>query len=88
MDKNLITLSQKELAKIQRRVDKLKASVTTHKHFLDRSSDECWGNPNADEKYEHYMDLIEIAEQREELLENIQESLTHVADCFSKLEQI
>ena len=88
MDNNLIALNQKDLAKIQRRVDKLKASVTTHKHFLERSSDECWGNPNADEKYEHYMDLIELAEQREELLENIQESLAHVVDCLSKLEQL
>ena len=88
MDNNLIVLSQKELAKIQRRVDKLKASVTTHKHFLERSSDECWDNPKADEKYEHYTDLIEIAEQREELLEKIQESLTHIANCFSKLEKL
>ena len=42
----------------------------------------------ADEKYEHYMDLIEIAEQREELLENIYENISQIVDDLTKLEKL
>lgn len=88
MDQNLITLSQADLAKIQRRINKLQASVAKHKEFLERSSDGCWDYPNADEKYEYYMDLIEIAEKRETLLDSIHESLNHAANDLSVLEKL
>lgn len=88
MDQNLITLSQTDLAKIQRRINKLQASVAKHKEFLERSSDCCWDYPNADEKYEYYMGLIEIAEKRENLLESIYTSLTLAANDLTVLEKL
>ena len=88
MDQNLITLSQADLAKIQRRINKLQASVAKHKEFLERSSDGCWAYPNADEKYEYYMSLIEIAEKREALLNSIHESLDHATNDLSVLEKL
>ena len=88
MDQKLIALSQADLAKIQRRIEKLQSSAIRHKEFLERSSDNCWDYPDADEKYEHYMDLIEIAERREELLENIYENISQVVDDLTKLEKL
>lgn len=88
MDQNLIILSQADLVKIQRRINKLQVSVAKHKEFLERLSDGCWDYPNADEKYECYMDLIEIAEKRETLLDSIHESLDHAANDLSVLEKL
>lgn len=78
------TLSPTEkLQKILREINGYIKSEQRHNDFLCRSADGCWDYPNADEKYDMYMDYISISDQKLRKLEKAKEEITAAIETLT-----
>ena len=80
-----VQLTINDLAKASRRIGRLIEAEERFNAFLCRSSDDCWSYPNADEKYEMYLNKMNLSDERITTLEEAQEA---VQSALSKLEPL
>ena len=64
-----------ELNSASRRMDKIIQSEQEHYDFLCRSSDGCWDYPDANEKYEMYLDAMSNSNNRLAKLKTAKEGI-------------
>ena len=70
-----LQLTISELDSASRRMDKIIQSEQEHNDFLCRSSDGCWDYPDANEKYEMYLDAMSNSNNRLEKLKTAKEGI-------------
>ena len=73
-----IDLSLDELKRTQRRLEKIITRKENALSFLERASDNCWENPNADEKYEYYLNKMGVVEESIDKLTEMKENLEKI----------
>lgn len=76
MEKHWIDITEQELGRMERRVNKEIAALDRHISFLERSADNCWDYPNAEENNDKYLTKIADANARKELIHSFVESLS------------
>lgn len=74
-----------ELNKTIKRIERLIQVEQRTNDFLCRSSDNCWEYPNAEEKYEKYLDSISLSDDRMAKLERAKEGVANALKELSSL---
>ncbi len=74
-----------ELNKTKKRIERLILVEQRTNDFLCRSSDNCWEYPNAEEKYEKYLDSISLSDDRMVKLERAKEGVANALKELSSL---
>lgn len=77
MENTWIELTESDLQKIEKRVKRELANLDRHISFLERSADNAWENPNAEENSEKFLTAITDANARKELMYSLVESLSN-----------
>lgn len=77
MATNWIELTKSDLQKIEKRVKRELANLDRQISFLERSADNAWEYPNAEENSEKFLTAITDANARKELMYSLVESLSN-----------
>lgn len=85
MEKTWIELTESDLQKIEKRVKRELANLDRHISFLERSADNAWENPNAEENSEKHLDKLAQVEKQKELLDELSATISKSNDILNLL---
>lgn len=85
MEKTWIELTEGDLQKIEKRVKRELANLDRHISFLERSADNAWENPNAEENNEKHLDKLVQVEKQKELLDELSANISKSKDILNLL---
>lgn len=85
MEKTWIELTKSDLQKIEKRVKKELANLDRQISFLERSADNAWENPNAEENNDKYLTIITDANTKKELINSLVESLSKTRGILQQI---
>ena len=85
MEKTWIELTESDLQKIEKRVKRELANLDRHISFLERSADNAWENPNAEENNEKHLDKLVQVEKQKELLDELSATISKSKDILNLL---
>lgn len=77
MEKTWIELTESDLQKIEKCVKRELANLDRQISFLERSTDNAWEYPNAEENNEKFLTVITDANAKKELMYSLVESLSN-----------
>ena len=85
MEKTWIELTESDLQKIEKRIKRELANLDRHISFLERSADNAWEYPNAEENNEKYLDKLSQVEKQKELLDELSATISKSNDILNLL---
>ena len=77
METKWIELTESDLQKIEKRVKRELANLDRQISFLERSADNAWENPNAEENNAKYLDNLAQSEKQKELLGELSATISN-----------
>ena len=87
MEKHWIDITEQELGQMERRVNKENAALGRQISFLERSVDNCWDYPKAEENNDKYLVRIADANARKELIHSFVESLSKAKQILQQIKE-
>ena len=85
METKWIELTESDLQKIEKRVKRELANLDRQISFLERSADNAWENPNAEENNTKYLDNLAQSEKQKELLGELSATISKSNDILNLL---
>lgn len=85
MEKTWIELTKSDLQRIEKRVQKEMANLDRQISLLERSADNAWENPNAEENNDKFLTAITDANARKELIHSLAESLSKTRGILQQI---
>lgn len=85
METKWIELTESDLQKIEKRVKRELANLDRQISFLERSADNAWENPNAEENNAKYLDNLAQSEKQKELLGELSTTISKSNDILNLL---
>ena len=80
-----LDLSLRDLKRIRHRLQAMGDDFQRYMSFLERSADECWAYPDADEKYDSLSKAMVKVEEKQIIISESLELITEIEDNLSKM---
>ena len=87
MEKHWIDINEQELGRMERRVNKEIAALDRHITFLERSADNCWDYPNAENNNETYLSVLSDIEAEKELISSLVENISKSKQILQQIKE-